>query len=119
MRVVAVERRPTAYAEMPRTEPIERSTLRVTMTMVSPIASSAMIDGAGEDLLDVRGAEEEVVVDRGRADDDHEREHDAELAEAEQELRDRVRAGARLDDLLLLRRRTVTRPRRSVRSPRA
>src|SRR2546427_403716 len=34
---------PTAYAEMPSTEPIERSTFRVTTTIVSPIASSATI----------------------------------------------------------------------------
>ncbi len=34
---------PVAYAEIPRTDPIERSTFRVMMTIVSPIASSAMM----------------------------------------------------------------------------
>src|SRR2546423_12782630 len=57
--------------------------------------------GAREQLLDARGAEEEVVVDRGRTDDDHQREDDAELPEAEQKLRDVVRAHARPGDLLL------------------
>ena len=36
-------RTPVAYAEIPRIDPIERSTFRVMMTIVSPIASSAMI----------------------------------------------------------------------------
>src|SRR5262249_48385442 len=56
----------------------------------------------GEDLLDVRRAEEAVVVDRRRRDDDREREHDPELAEAEEELGERVRARRRRQDLRFL-----------------
>ena len=40
------------YADSPSTEPTDRSTLRVTMTIVSPTPSRAMSDGPGEQLLD-------------------------------------------------------------------
>ena len=36
---------PVAYAVIPSTEPTDRSTLRVTMTTIWPIASSSRIEG--------------------------------------------------------------------------
>ena len=77
---------------MPSTEPIERSTLRVMITIVSPIASRAMIDAPESSCWMLVALRKQVVVDRGGADDDHEREDDPELAEAQQQLRDAVRA---------------------------
>ena len=45
---------------------------------------------ARKDLLHIRRAEEEVIVDRRRTDHEHECEHDAELTEAEHRLRKRM-----------------------------
>ena len=75
---------------MPRTEPTERSTFRVTITIVSPIASRPMIAAPATICCRLVALTKIRVVDRGRADDDHQGEHDPELAEAEEELRDGV-----------------------------
>ena len=93
---------PVAYAEIPRTDPIERSTFRVMMTIVSPIASSAMMAEPARICWTFAALRKRWLSIVVAADDDHEREHDPELAEARQELGERVRAGARLDDALLL-----------------
>ena len=84
---------------MPSTEPIERSTLRVTMTIVSPIASRAMIAAPESSCWTFVGAEEVGLLIVVAPTTMHEREHDAELAEAEQQLGDaRASCAAQLGD---------------------
>ncbi len=46
------------YADRPTTDPTERSTLRVSTTNVSPIATSDVDGRVAEDELDVRRAQE-------------------------------------------------------------
>ena len=68
--------------------------MRVTITIVSPIASRPMIDAPETICCRLVALTKFEVVDRRHDDDERERQHDPELAEAEHELGDECELGA-------------------------
>ena len=72
------------YADSPTTEPTDRSTLRVTMTIVSPTPSMRDERGARQQLLDAVSGGEIMVVQRRDAEHHQQHHADADLAGPQQ-----------------------------------